>query len=104
MNSGANKSIGSLSNPTRVLVTTKGDDTSGAIKQQMYETSKIISASFSYVNLDALNPNKEFIFSTDDTKFIKYAGRYRITKNTAILQKEGEYFVPHVVAEFRGGN
>jgi hypothetical protein len=103
VNSDANKSIGSLSSPTRVLVTTKGEDTSSAIKQQMYETSKIISASFSYVNINALNPNKEFVFSTDDTKFIKYAGKYRITKNTCILQKEGEYFVPHVVAEFKGG-
>lgn len=101
--SGASKSTWSLPDPTRILVTTKGDDTSEAIKQQMYETSKIISIGFSYININALDPNKEFIFSIDDTKFIKYSGRYRITKSTIVLQKEGDYFIPHVVAEFRGG-
>ena len=100
--SGATKSSASLSGPTRVVVTTKGSDTSGSIKRQMSESSKILSMGFSYINLNALNPNKEFVFSIDDTRFSKYAGKYRITKKTVVMQKEGEYFAPHVIAEFRG--
>jgi len=98
----ASKSIGSLTTPTRVTVSNTGDNTTNALKHKMEEDSKIISAGFSYVNLNAFNPNKEFILSIDDVRFNKYCGKYRITKKVALFVKEGDYFIPHVTAEFKG--
>ena len=47
----------------------------------MEEDSKIVSVGFSYVNLNAFNPNKEFILSIDDLKFSKYCGKYSCNGN-----------------------
>jgi len=92
----------SLSKTSRVIVQDSGDSTSKALANSLKEDSKIAVLGFSYVDLDMLAPNKQFIITIDDSKLKKYNGKYRITKLIAAFEKEGNFFIPSVTAEFKG--
>lgn len=91
-------SSGSVS---RVFVTNNGDDTSEAYKYAVEETKWILHVGMECINLEFLNPNKEFIFTTDDVALAKYNGSYRIVKYICKFEKEGIYWKGKVTGEFR---
>lgn len=96
------KSAKDSTSSSRVLIQNTGDTTSTALANSLKEDSKIAILGFSYVDLDMLTPNKQFIITIDDSKLKKYNGKYRITKMLATFEKEGKYFIPQIVAEFKG--
>lgn len=96
-------SAGTTPSPTsRVVMINKGDNTAAAVKREMTESNNIIKLGFSHIDLNMLTPNKGFVVSFDDSKLSKYNGKVRICRYSCIFQKEGAYFTPQVIAEFRG--
>ena len=93
---------GGSSGLTRFVVNNNGDNTANALKQSLKESSKIATLGFSFVDLDMFAPNKEYVLMLEDPRFSKYNGKFRISKMTCIFDDEGEYYTPHVTAEFRG--
>ena len=89
------------SSVTRVFVTNNGDDTSEAYKYAVDETKWILHVGMEFLDLSFLDPNKEFVFTTDDVALAKYNGSFRIVKYICNFEKEGTYWRPKVTAEFR---
>lgn len=84
-----------------VIISSTGDNTSGAYSYAAQESKLILTAGMQFVDLSFLTPNKEFVFSTDNTANQKYVGSYRIVKYSCTFAVEGNYLAPNVVAEFR---
>lgn len=91
-----------ISGTSQYLISNTGGDTTSIISSALTEEKKVFTIAMSYVNLSMLTPNKQFIVSFDSAALAKYNGKVRITSYTCSFESEGEYFVPNVVAEFKG--
>lgn len=85
---------------TNVIIT-KDNNKVSRLNTEIAQTSYIATFGCSYVDLEMLHPNKQFVFMLTDSKLKKYTGNYIISKMTCIFEKEGNYFIPHVTAEFK---
>lgn len=85
---------------TKVISRANGDDTSAALAR-VQEESPELYIGLKYIDLKMFKPNKEFIFSTDDSKKSKYNGSYRLSKCVINMVKEGGYLVPNVAISLK---
>lgn len=86
----------------RVVVQDEGEGTAKALKKSVIESKRVVNASFTDIDISALQPNKQFILTFDDAKFKKFKGKYRLTRASNTFTKEGDYFSVSTSAEFRG--
>jgi len=76
-----------------------------ALKNKKSEDSNIISVAISDFDIDALTPNKEFLFVFENSAINKkYNGSYRISRTNIIFAKQGEDFVISSSCEFKKFN
>lgn len=78
-----------------------GDDTRSAIVQNIASYKKTISIGLKNVDLDMLTPNKHFVVTIDDIKYQQYNGSYMLVKCVSTLAKDGPYYTPITLCEFR---
>jgi len=71
-------------------------------KTRKIENNTIINLSISDFNIDAITPNKEFVFIFDNTKInSSYSGSYRLTKRILQFKSEGSEFIMSGLCEFK---
>jgi hypothetical protein len=71
-------------------------------KVRKAEESNKISVNMGDYDIDALSPNKEFIFIFENSKINnELSGSYRITKNMTYFVKQGEEFAISCDCEFK---
>lgn len=87
----------------RVVVQNEGSATVDRAKTEIEQSQNTLSITVQDVNIRALSPNKDFIFTTDSAKYQKYAGHYRITNSTAVFTKESTMYTCMCTATFVGG-
>jgi hypothetical protein len=79
-----------------------------AAKAEAYrrnENGNIIQINLGDIDIEALTPNKEFLFTFEDLVFNRdHGGSYRIIKSTMVLAKQGEEFSMSVMATFKKVN
>ena len=92
-----------LNRVNKVVVSDTGDDPSSAMAQSMEKTQKIISLLCSDININALTPNKEFCFTTDNPKYTNLCGKYRIVYLNASFAKDGPMYKIASTCQFVGG-
>lgn len=98
-----NSSALTTSKPNRTIIAPFGAfNTVKALIKANKESSKVVKVGLDYVNIKMLDPNKEFILMMDSAKYKAYSGKYRISKMTAALKKDGGFYHPSIVCEFRG--
>lgn len=78
-----------------------GNNTISAFNNFAVELKSILTVGFDYPDLDFLSPNKIFQFLSDDPSILEKNKLYRITSLKSVFEREGEYWHPKVVAEFR---
>lgn len=87
----------------KVVVMDTGRDTVQQTATKIQQMQKTFNITVENVNIRALAPNKDYIFTTDDERFIELCGHYRITKMSAIFTKESTMFGVQCTATFVGG-
>jgi len=87
----------------QVLVVDSGIDMTKTIQTAMEHSQYNFSINVQEVNIRALSPNKDFIFTTDNDKYRKYCGHYRITSMGATFTKESSLYTSMITATFTGG-
>lgn len=87
----------------RVIVQNVGTATPSRAKSDLEQGQKTLTVLMQDVNLQALSPNREFIFTTDNTKYADALGTYRITQANAVFTKESTLFTGFFTATFVGG-
>ena len=92
-----------LNRVNKVVVADTGDDPSSAMAQSMEKTQRIISLLCSDININALTPNKEFCFTTDNPKYTNLCGKYRIVYLNASFAKDGPMYKIASTCQFVGG-
>lgn len=88
----------------RIMVQDRGSDTGDAEKMAMDQSRHLLNMLFQDINIRALAPNKDFIFSTDNTKYQKYMGHYRVLKESFTFTKESSLYTVMASATFKGGD
>ena len=103
MSGAKNSSALTTSKPNRTIIAPSGSiNTVKALINSNKESSKVVSVGLDYINFKMLDPNKEFIITMDSAKYKAYSGKYRITKMTSTLKKEGGFYHPSAVCMFKG--
>ena len=87
---------------TKVIIENEGNTSAKSIKRSFSESKRVLTAGFTDVDINMFTPNKQFIFSTDNSKYKKYNGKYRLTKISSTLEQQRNYFVVRTNAEFKG--
>lgn len=88
----------------RIIVRNSGDAQDNAIKEGFEQSNRVLTGIFRDINIRALTPNKDFIFTTDNSKYNKYCGHYRILNCSATFTKDGELWNNTTSAKFIGGS
>ena len=88
----------------RVIVQNVGDNPGSAVTSEYDQNARHMSLTFRDINIRALAPNKDFIFTTDNSKYTQYCGHYRIISQGSIFTKDGELWNVMTSAEFVGGS
>jgi hypothetical protein len=69
------------------------------------ENGTIIQLNLAEIDIEALSPNKEFLFTFEDLEFNKiHGGAHRISRSTTMLVKQGEEFAMSVTSTFKKVN
>lgn len=88
----------------RVVVQNTGaGDTIESAKAAIEQAQNVMNITVENVNIRALSPNKDFIFTTDNTKYTKYTGHYRITNTSSVFTRESELYTVMSTARLVGG-
>lgn len=95
-------SKGTKNKINRVIVTDTGDDPSSVLQQTMENSQRTLNLLCSDVNINALTPNKEFIFSTDNPQYNELCGKYRILYMASSFAKDGSMYKCVSVCKFSG--
>lgn len=97
-------SPGSNGTINRVVVQDTGSsNTLQSAKTEMEQAQNTLNVVLENVNIKALAPNKDFVFTTDNTKYQDYTGHYRIRNMSAVFTKESELYTCMCTATFVGG-
>jgi hypothetical protein len=102
VDSGASKSGVSVSDATNVVMINQGANTAEAIKRTLFEASRTVRVNLSYVDIEMLAPNKEFVLSFDDASHQAYNGKYRISSLAVLFERDGGYWSPRITALLKG--
>lgn len=88
---------------TKIYTYTGGSNSSAQIAKSISEQSTILTITTSECIISALNPNKEFVYYSDNSysRSANINGNYRITKMVCSLTQNGEFWRPIISAEFR---
>lgn len=88
----------------RVVVQNTGaGDTIESARAAIEQSQNVLNITVENVNIRALSPNKDFIFTTDNTKYSRYTGHYRITNMSSVFTRESELYTVMSTARFVGG-
>ena len=88
----------------RVVVLNKGTtNTLQSAKTEIEQTQNILNIVCENVDIRALEPNKDFVFTTDNENYAQYQGHYRLTDMSAIFTKESEFYTCMCTCTFQGG-
>jgi hypothetical protein len=87
----------------RVVVMNTGSDGTEREKATLVQAQKVMNLVMENINIRALAPNKDFVFSTDNDKYSDLCGHYRITNMTATFTKESEMYGVQCTGRFVGG-
>ena len=99
-----NEKTTQIGNSNKIVLEAKENNnyTIEAMKYRMKENECNLEIAFIGIDLNTLNPNKEFLLTYDDSTLNKkYGGNYRISKFTAALKKDGEELVGEVDCLFK---
>lgn len=88
----------------RVIVQDEGSATAERAKAEIEQSQNTLTITVQDVNIRALSPNKDFIFTTDNVNYKKYAGHYRITSMASTFTKESSMYTCMTNATFVGGS
>ena len=88
--------------PKGAYVYDDGANSGSILANMSTEKTKTFGCAFSHCVISAFNPNKMFVVTLDNPKLQRLNGKYRILRYSCSFQKEGEWFCPYIVAEFRG--
>jgi hypothetical protein len=80
-----------------------GSDGTEREKATLVQAQKVMNLVMENINIRALAPNKDFVFSTDNDKYSDLCGHYRITNMTATFTKESEMYGVQCTGRFVGG-
>lgn len=86
-----------------VIQDTGSNNTLQSAKTEIEQSQNTLNVVVENINIKALAPNKDFIFTTDNTKYQSYTGHYRIRNMSAIFTKESELYSCMCTATFVGG-
>jgi len=84
------------------LVYEEADDTSSIAAHAAEEDCKSFLCKLGHCAISCLNPNKLFVVTIDNPKYRHLCGKYRIVRFSCSFENEGSYWIPTIVAEFRG--
>lgn len=87
----------------QVLILDSGDAGVSAAAASIEQSQLTMTIMINEVNIRALSPNKDFIFTTDNTNYLDLCGHYRITKAVTEFTKESTMFTCTTSATFVGG-
>ena len=88
----------------RVVVQDTGaGDTVQSAKAAIEQAQNTLNIVAENVNIRAFSPNKDFILSTDNSKYTKYQGHYRITNFSAVFTRESTMYTNMITARLVGG-
>ena len=87
----------------QVLVNNYGNEYSNNdVKNRKIENNTVININISDFDMEAVTPNKEFVFIFDNSKINStYSGSYRLTKRVIQFKLEGTEFIMSGVCEFK---
>jgi hypothetical protein len=97
----ANLNTNNTSRPF-VMTVNKGDNTESAFMNELSDATREFTCAVSSIDLDMLTPNKQFIITIDDIGLKKYNGKYRLMRTVVTFTRDGDYFNPMTVCNFRG--
>lgn len=86
-----------------VIQDTGSSSTLQGAKTEVEQNQNMLNVTVENINIKALSPNKDFIFTTDNTKYQEYTGHYRIRNMSAVFTKESELYSCMCTATFVGG-
>ena len=88
----------------RVVVIDSGEtSTINSLKTSAEQSQNLLNIVVENINIQALLPNKDYIFTTDNVKYQQYQGHYRITNMSAAFTKESQFYSCFCTATFMGG-
>lgn len=87
----------------KVVVMDTGTDTVEQTKEAIRQQQKTFNITVDNINIRALAANKDYIFTTDDERYLDLCGHYRITKMSAVFTKESTMYGVQCTATFVGG-
>lgn len=99
-----NENLTQIGKPNQRILVTNEDNkyTVETLKCRMKENECQINISFLGIDIETLNPNKEFLITFEDSELNNYyGGNFRISKITAGLKKDGEELIGEVTALFK---
>lgn len=86
-----------------VTINTGNGNTLQGIKSSLEQAQATMTVVMENVNIRALAPNKDFIFTTDNPNYTNFAGHYRILNMTSTFTKESELYTCFNTSSFVGG-
>ena len=90
--------------PNRVVVFDQGNTGMTSHDQEALKQSQVVlSMVVENANIRCMAPNKDFIFTTDNPKYTKYCGHYRIQKMSAVFTKKSSLYEPLCTLTVVGG-
>lgn len=90
--------------PNRVVVFDQGNTSMTSHDlTEMKQNQIILNMVVENANIRCMAPNKDFIFTTDNPKYTKYCGHYRITKMSAVFTKKSSLYEPLCTLTVVGG-
>lgn len=88
----------------RIVVQDSGSvDTLEGAKTEMEQSQNVLNIVVENVNIQAFEPNKDFVFSTDNANYERYMGHYRMSNMSAVFTKESQFYSCMCTATFVGG-
>ena len=97
-------SVSTIGEKGGAYVFNSGADSSGIMKTMLDEKKAGFTCTLQHCILSALAPNKKFVLEIDAKDYSDFCGIYRILRYSANFQRDGNYWVPSVVAEFRSSD
>lgn len=101
----SDRSLSKSGTPNRVIVQDTGSvNTLNSAKTEIEQSQTVLNIVVDGVNIQAFEPNKDFIFTTDNAKYSKYEGHYRMVNMSAIFTRESKFYSCMCTATFTGGS
>lgn len=87
----------------RIIIQNEGTNNTERTKTAIEQSQKTMAITVQDTNITAFAPNKDYIFTTDNSNYKDYAGHYRITSAAFTFTKESTMYTCMCNATFVGG-